>query len=927
MKKLSLFSLMFLLVFAFGFSQTGQVGKIQGTVLDEEGVPLPGVTVVISSPSLIAPEISRITNVNGFFRFPSLPPGTYEVTCKIEGFNTNIRKGIIVSAGKTTAIDVTLTVATIEEEIIVEGVSPTVDKQTTTKTATIDRDFITSIPATRTFGTYIAMTPGMTSGSSFGGTVRDNVYSIDGVNTADAAVGTEAIFFSMDTIEEISVQTGGLSAEHGQVRGAIANAVSKSGGNEFHGAANMYYRGEKFQSNNTKGTPLEGEESGFKYEMEPGINLGGPVIKDKLWFFINASFWKQERIVSGYPYDKEEETGVDQYRPYPYIKLTFQPNQDNRFIFNYRYSDISRNHRGASRYNTEDTTWRQETPTHVINLHYTRFFGTNFFMNLKAFAYITDFSLYKKNDQPNYYEYTTGLNSGSYGYNDLNPRDRYSIEADGTIFIEDFMGSHEIKAGFEYMLGSTGRTLEFGRHPVNGMSFINTYNGAPWYGYYYAPYDVKEKSQNIALYLQDAWNISSRLTANLGIRFDRMQGIYPPQLEDEGEQELFGYTYNRGITKSITAYTWNVLAPRLGLIFDLVGDGKTMLKASFSRYYVANLTQWVSRGNPNGWVYYGAYINPDWTTGTVFGLAISGPEYAPKYGYGDYGFKTPYTDELIVGFEREIFEDASVGIRYIRKWDRNNIEDADANNIDIDKLLSTGEYDWINYEQVTATDPYDGSTVTYWDQIATYPAEQYMINPPDANRDADNVEITFDKRYSHGWQLKASYVWQNTRGLIGTDFGDSWSGTGYYEDPNYHINKIGRFPLERRHQLKIEGMVRGPLGINLGGYFRYLSGQRYAREIRSSDLGLSLYQGNETIHAEERGSRGYPALTILDLRLEKEFRIGGTTFAVFGDVYSVFNQNKATEVYTISSNSSIEFEKLEAIQDPRIFQIGARFEF
>lgn len=927
MKKVFLFSLMFLLVFAFGFSQTGQIGKIQGQVFDNEGTPLPGVTVTISSPSLVAPEISRTTTDKGVFRFPSIPPGTYQLTLELEGFNTSIQKGIIVDAGKTVDLDFTMTVATIEEEITVTVQSPTVDKQTTTKTATLDDNFITFIPATRTLGTYFNMTPGTTSGTSHGGSVRDNVYSVDGVNTADAAVGTSAMFFSMDTVEEISVQTGGLSAEHGHVRGAIVNAVSKSGGNEFHGAVNVFYRGEAFQSNNTEGTPLEGEESGFKYEIEPGFSVGGPIIKDKLWFFTNFSYWKQERIVSGYPYDKEEETGVDQLRPYPYLKLTFQPNQDNRIIASYRFSDIRRNHRLASRYRTEDTTWQQKTPTQVANLHYTRFFGTDFFLNVRAFLYMTNFDLLDKVDSPQYYEYTTGLVSGSQGYSDLYNRDRYSLEADGTLFVEDFLGSHEIKAGAEFMYARTTRYLDFNRHPESGATFIYTWAGTPFYGVWYDVYDQVNVSQNLGIYVQDAWNITDRLTANVGLRYDNMQGIYPPQLEDEGEQTLFGYTYNRGITERTVAYTWNTLSPRLGLIYDVTGYGKTLIKASFSRYYMANLTQWISRGNPNGWVYWSGYTYPDTTLYSLTGLGISGPEYAPQYGYGDHPFIAPNTDEFIIGIETEIFPDASLSVRYIRKWDRNLIEDADVNDLDLDKLLSTGEYDWINYTEVTATDPYDGSTVTFWNQDAVFPETLYMINPPDAKRDYDGLEFTFDKRYSYGWQLKLSYVYANSRGLIGTDFGDSWSGTGYYENPNSHTNAIGRFPLERRHQFKLQGMVRGPWGINVGTYFRYLSGQRYTRSIRSQDLGLTLSQGNETIYAEERGSSEYPGLYLWDLKVEKDFRIGKTTLAFFGDVFSVFNTSKTSNVYTISSNPSIDFEKVEAIQDPRIFRIGARFEF
>ena len=117
---------------------------------------------------------------------------------------------------------------------------------------------------------------------------------------------------------------------------------------------------------------------------------------------------------------------------------------------------------------------------------------------------------------------------------------------------------------------------------------------------------------------------------------------------------------------------------------------------------------------------------------------------------------------------------------------------------------------------------------------------------------------------------------------------------------------------------KIMGIVRGPLGINFGTYFRYLSGGRYTRSIRSQDLGLSLYQGNQTIFAESRGSHEYPGLYIWDIKLEKEFRIRSTRFAVFCDVFNVLNQNKEWLVYSISSNPNIDFQEIEGIQDPRI---------
>ncbi|MDD8021351.1 MAG: TonB-dependent receptor [Acidobacteriota bacterium] len=962
MKKVFFPCLVFLLLVSFGFSQTGQVGNIQGTVFDENRVPLPGVTVTISSPALVIGQMSRVTSANGNYRFPSIPPGEYEIKYELQGFKTVVRKGIVVSAASTATVDVAMPIATIEEEVVVEGVSPTIDKVKTTKTAKIDENFILSIPATRTLGTYFNMTPGVTGDAAHGSSVRDNTYNIDGVNTSDPVVGTESIFFSVDTVEEISVQTGGLPAEYGQVQGAVIDVVSKSGGNEFHGSANFYYKGEGFQSNNTRGTPLEGMKSGFKYEMEPGINVGGPIIKDKLWFFLNASLWKQEAIVSGYPYDKPgNETGVDQLRPYPYIKLTFQPNQDNKLIATYRYSDLKRNHRGASRYMTEDTTWKQKTATHVFNLQYTRFFGSSFFMNIKGFAYLSQFDLLAKNDQPMYYDAYNYRRSGSYGYSDLNPRDRYSIAADGTLFLENLAGNHEIKFGAEYMLGKGGRTMNFNNHPGNpytangyNLYFIEDLHFDPWYYVeWYAPYDVKEESRNFSAFVQDAWAVNKRLTFNLGLRFERMKGVIPPQMQDEGDKTLplpapyDHITYNRAVTETITAYTWNTLSPRLGLVFDLTGDGKTAFKASFSRYYLANLTQWVSRGNPNGFVFFAGFVEYDEATDTfsplsdpsdITGYMVAGPEYVPKYGYGDYKFKTPYTDELVVGLEREIFKNTSFGVRYIRKWSRNNIEDADASYLNLDSLLASGEYEWLNYEEWPVTDPYDGQERKFYNRTDLLTSEYYMINPPDANRNYDGVEVTIDKRYANNWQLQVSYVWQKSRGLIATDFDSTWSGTGLYDNPNAHINAIGRFPDERRNQIKIEGMVKLPWDINVGGYMRLMSGRRYARAITSTFFvddtlpegtpwQTDLSQGGTTIYAEPSGSRALPEVAILDLRIEKRFRISRTSFGIFADIFNVFNDSRATSLTTVSNNTSIAFRTIQSITDPRILQLGCHFEW
>ena len=438
-------------VAAAGWAQLAQTGSIVGKVRDAQGAPLPGVEVVLRSPAIIVSQMATVTNENGGYRFPSLSPGIYELTFTLSGFNTLVRKEIKVSIGQTASIDAALDVKTLEEQVTVIGQAPAVDLKTTTKNINLETAFLSSIPAVRDLATFVNMTPGFTSDTSHGSSVRDNTYNLDGVNLGDPTVGTQAVFFGLDLMEEISVQSGGLSAEYGGVRGAMINVVSKSGGNQFSGAASFYYRNEKFQSKNTAGTPLEGRLSGFKYEMEPIFDLGGPILKDKLWFFMNLSFSKNQTYVDGFPYDKTANTPVDSYMPYPYIKFSFQPDQGNKFILSYNYSDIKYTNRFADRFQTEDTTVKQVTPTHVFNFQWTRFFSSDLFANLRVGYVKSDFNMLAKTELPNLYEVTTGNVSGSYGNDDLNKRDRLQINVDATRFIDGLAGSHELKFGGEFM--------------------------------------------------------------------------------------------------------------------------------------------------------------------------------------------------------------------------------------------------------------------------------------------------------------------------------------------------------------------------------------------------------------------------------------------------------------------------------------------
>ena len=184
-----------------------------------------------------------------------------------------------------------------------------------------------------------------------------------------------------------------------------------------------------------------------------------------------------------------------------------------------------------------------------------------------------------------------------------------------------------------------------------------------------------------------------------------------------------------------------------------------------------------------------------------------------------------------------------------------------------------------------------------------------------------------------------SYVWQKSRGLIGTDFDDSWSGQSYFDNPNAHVNALGNFGTERRNQFKVQAMWQGPWGIMISAYYRALDGQRYARTVRSQDLGLSLAQGNTSVWAEKRGTRSLPWLTMVDLRVEKTFRLPAKIgqFGIFCDIFNATNVAIATSVHATSSSPTtitisgiphiVQFGEATALTDPRIFRLGVRYSF
>jgi len=944
LKKTLIFFSSMLFIVSVCFGQTAQTGALNGTVTDPDGGALPGITIILKSPALVLPQITTVTNAKGQYRFLGLAPGTYEVTFMLEGMNTLVRKGIIVKVGQTSTVDVGMTLKSVEESIIVSGKAPTVDRQSTTGVASLDLEFLKSIPtANRSYNDYFNLTPGVTGDTAHGSSEMDNAYLLDGVNMGDPTTGTDYVSFGADIMEEISVQTGGISAEYGSVKGAVVNVVTKSGGNKFSGSASFYYNHESLQSDNTKGTDLYDPEdttkTGQKFKMEPVVTFGGPLVKDKLWFFGNLSMTSQEEYEPGYPHDEEQDIPSDMKQYYPYIKFTFQPNTANKFILSYNYSDRRMNHRFAHWSRNVENTVTQASPTHVFNAHWTKTFGSNFYVNLKAAMIDYEMLLHAKQPGTEFWNRDTNINTGSYWRNeDNNIRDRYQVNLDATTFIDDFAGSHELKFGGEMQLAKTQWEVVTNDGPGldGGFGYITVIPGNWYYwGYNFnGGFNRQEEMLNYSFFVNDIWSLTKNLTITLGLRYDYQSIIWPAQsLDRVGIWNPRGEPIDMSIPEKSTPMKWNNITPRLGLIYDIFSDGTTLFKASYGRYVQPNQVGWINLAHPAGWFMWRVPLDPDTLEPLPYTPQILwAPGGSIGIGYNGHDLTAPYSDEITIGVERELWEDWSLGVRYIKKWDKNLIEDVDAAHLNIDTLFNTGELEWIDYAPVDLIDPYSGNTYTFYNDMnfGRVP-EPYIINPPGAERGYDGVELTLDKRYSRGWAANLSYVYARSRGLIDTQRGNESLGTsGLYENPNYHTNRDGRFFLERRHQFKVTGLVKGPWGINVSGYFRYMSGRRRTRQI-SSDYVVNydpLNQANTTINAEARGATSQPEIVLLDLRLEKAFKLGNVRFSVFADIFNIFNTNTTTSYTTNnSSHPTLDWQETDEIVDPRVVRLGAKLEF
>jgi outer membrane receptor protein involved in Fe transport len=910
-------------------------GTLIGRVADATGGVLPGATVTIESRQLIGGVQSRTTGASGEYRFPALPPGTYTVTFDLTGFSASKRERVMLEAGSTLSLDAKLSPAQLAETVTVEAESPMVDVKSAQMHETAASELIENIPTGRTFVDVFNLMPGVvfgkytvaTTGTSsvHGGTVRNNVFSLDGVNVNDPLVAYPGTDVNLEMIQEVQVTTGGMSAEFGSASGAVFNVITKSGSNQFSGQVNGYLRDEELQSDNvTEELRQQGIREGTKLAKATdwGASLGGPLMKDRLWFYANYQRVDESRRIINYP------PSIDADQDSAFGKLTAQLSKRNRVDAFYQYR-LRYDLPFQPDINEQDPkVWRlHRQSNNTWNAKWTSTLSDHTFFELRgSIADQRRFTSFPNaaDTDAGYQDTSTGRRFGGWYRELARPGNRNSrtVKGDVTHFADRFLGgSHEVKAGLshdwlintetrEWLAGARLHILVDGR--PDRISLSN------------APVNQNGNVNQLAAYVQDQWSLGRKLTLNLGLRYERIEGYYPEG--SSGGVNVAKQTFPE--TRDVVNFdNW---APRLGLVYDLTGDHKTVARASYGRFYNQVYTSEFDAAVPFAFgskVYQWSDRNGDrlWQAGEE-GTLISDSTVA-RLGRIDPDVRQSYTDSFTAGLEREIGNDVAVGASLIWKRESDLAEQLDA-AYPFDEA----------YTPLTVANKVTGEPITIYPQrVATRgrPTIRLYTNPgsetcsfcQELTRDYRALQLTFRKRMSHRWQLFGSYVLSKATGTKGQGHNESQGAV--FGNPNNQLYLDGRLNLDRPHQFKLQGTFEAPFDINLSGSYILQSGLPWARTVRyvRAESPLIQVESQIVVRAEPIGAQRFDTEKTLDLRAEKRFEVGGTRrLGVILDVFNVFNASTVTGVQQTRIDLA-DFGKPGEILLPRTLRVGARFEF
>jgi hypothetical protein len=979
MPRLLAASFLTLLVFSTpAFAQTGD-GSLRGYVRDQQGGVLPGVTVTATSPEVLAPVVA-VSDTAGYYRLNNLPPGTYTLSADLTGFASYKREGILMRAGSTFTVDVEMTLSTVQESVTVTGESPMIETSKPTSTLNIQGELLRAAPITsrRLFSDVLDMAPGVNSRNVddgvgrrayyfHGAVIFSHVFQLEGAPAGSFLDSSaHSIGFGGDTVTDSELKLGGVDASAPMGTGVVMNIMTQSGGNRLKGSATYDYQPRSWNSDNTLGGSHPGGIPTVQSVKQGDISVGGPIQKDKIWFFATYRYADLTNGISRTPDNLASLTAFQPgYEPFdnfmksqqPFVKVTARVNKAHELSGFFqrdraRYTSNRELDTNLFQYNSTggglvqaklNSVWSSQLTTQV-SVAYNNKSGndadTYAGVNISGPQILIHQDAFISGGVPTGTGALVQMNTPQ--SISISPSSMLVIRGDMTYFKEGKGGSHEIKTGIwaaprlvrdtttEYV--NNGFVLQEMREIVPG----NPAGGiTPFHYRYRDPINspaISEHDRDIAVYVQDSWRPTSRLTANLGLRVDWVRR----------HDELLNIDREPNNAD---------IQPRAGIAYMVTSDARNVLRASYSRLYeqVNGRDYIVTFGNTGGVNTRDVYIANNGVQTTIITPPTRSVDPTLLF---DPNLHQPWADEFVVGFRHQFRGQISADLSATRRIYHDQFE-----QIDINGRYPSGP-----------NQPFGGFGLIDPNQGSIFKE----VNGDWTRVIVSNIEGTLAKNMSHNVQLVASFSkqWQHLEGTWNPtdparfiqpgafanegDLSTQLFGNGDSNTLNGGGRESGA--AYRPYSVRLAGQYFAPWNLSIGASYVIQAGG-YVGPVITRLAAADPVFGPATVRLADGSTQSNPLATTirfcgaaalpcaanpirsdgqtindvtryLQLKIGRVFKVNGTSFEPALNIFNAFDTGAYTQ-WDTGANRLYSSTYLAVFNrhPPRAFQLSFSYKF